>query len=286
MQRKYATSSLVTVIALVSLAALAPSCSSSDDSSTSGGAGGTTGGKGGTSGTTAGTGGAGGTSGTTAGTGGATAGTGGATGGTGGATAGTGGTTQGGIAGDDGEAGEGGAPAAIPCGGCAVLTAPLSTLTASAPLPGSLPGTDLLTAQTTFNSTNLTGVTLTIRACVVTGDANSALQMYVQDGAAQSYAGNFGAFFKSFSGISNCSEGMQDLTLAVASAGGFDASAVTSLSVQVLPSGTAGPWIDSTIYVDSITATGDAIGPWNFTSNVSVLALQTSIPGASLSYIP
>jgi hypothetical protein len=100
MLRKYNKSSLVAVIALVSLAALAPSCSSSsgdDDNTPSGGsaghagagAGGASAGTNGVGGATAGSGGA------TAGSGGASAGSGGATAGSGGATAGSGGATGG-----------------------------------------------------------------------------------------------------------------------------------------------------------------------------------------------
>lgn len=302
MQLKYNTSSLVAVIALVSLAALAPSCSSSDDSSTAtGGTGGSsTGGQGGsaghagtstggTGGSTAGTGGAtAGTGGATGGTGGSTAGTGGATGGTGGATAGTGGTGgahQGGMAGDIGEGGEAGAPASIPCGGCAVVTAPFGTLVP--PLPATIPGTDELTAQIFFNSVNLTGVSITMRACVVSGDANSAVQMYLQNGA-PNYGGDYGVLYKAFPSVSNCSVGMQDLTIAsVADVGtSFLANAVTSLTVQLLPNNATGPFVNSTLYIDSITSSGDAIGPWNFTSNASALGLQSGIAGGSISWIP
>jgi len=233
-----------------------------------GGTGGASGGSGGTGGASGGTGGA------SGGTGGAAAGTGGATGGTGGAAAGTGGAL--GQAGDLGAAGEAGAPASAPCGGCAVLKAPLAA------------HGDQASAQIVFNSTDLTGVTVTLRACVVAGSATSALQIYMQNGAAQSYAGDYGQQYKTFDNVSQCSDGMQDLALNVVSAGTFDASAITSLTVQVLTTdGTVGPWSTSIIEIDSITASGDAIGPWTFTSNASAFSLQGgAVAGSTLSWIP
>ena len=242
---------------------------------TSGGAtssGGTSGSSsGGASGGTAGA--SGGTGGASGGTGGATAGTGGANGGTGGATAGTGGAL--GQAGDLGTAGEAGAPASTPCGGCAVLKAPLAA------------HGDQASAQIVFNSTDLTGVTVTLRACVVTGAPTSALQMFLQNGGPQ-YAGDYGQQYQTFDNVSKCSDGMQDLPLSVVSGGTFDASAVTSLTVQVLTTdGTVGPWTTSIVEIDSITATGDAIGPWTFTSNASAFSLQGgAVTGSTLSWIP
>ena len=305
MLRKYNKSSLVAVIALVSLAALAPSCSSSsgdDDNTPSGGSSGQAGSAGASSGSggasagsggaaagsggmTAGSGGAAaGSGGATAGSGGATAGSGGTTAGSGGTTAGSGGTTAGtggsaqglaGAADEGGATGEAGATGTEPCGGCAVVTSPLALMA------------DQTSVQIGINSTNLTGVTLTLRACVVAGDANSALQIFVQDGSPQSFAGDFGALYKTFNNISNCSVGMQDMTLAVVSSGTFDASVVTSVTVQILPAGTTGPWVTSTVHIDSITATGDAIGPWDFTSNASALAVQGgSVTGSTLTWLP
>ena len=278
MKLKYNTSSLVAVIALVSLTALAPSCSSSDDSSpgTAGSGGTSSAGQGGAAAGQAGTG----TGGAAAGSGGASAGSGGAAAGSGGATAGSGGATAGtgglaGAADEGGATGEAGATGTEPCGGCAVVTSPLALVA------------DQTSVQIGINATNLTGVTLTLRACVVSGDANSALQIFVQDGSAQTFAGDFGAFYKTFNNISNCSVGMQDMTLAVVSSGTFDASVVTSVTVQILPAGTTGPWVTSTIHIDSITATGDAIGPWDFTSNASALALQNgSVAGSTLTWLP
>ncbi|HTA88287.1 MAG TPA: hypothetical protein VK745_01875 [Polyangiaceae bacterium] len=285
MKLKYNTSSLVAVIALVSLTALAPSCSSSDDSSpgTAGSGGTSSAGQGGAAAGQAGTGTGGaaaGSGGASAGSGGAAAGSGGATAGSGGATAGSGGATAGtgglaGAADEGGATGEAGATGTEPCGGCAVVTSPLALVA------------DQTSVQIGINATNLTGVTLTLRACVVSGDANSALQIFVQDGSAQTFAGDFGAFYKTFNNISNCSVGMQDMTLAVVSSGTFDASVVTSVTVQILPAGTTGPWVTSTIHIDSITATGDAIGPWDFTSNASALALQNgSVAGSTLTWLP
>jgi len=241
---------------------------------TAGASGGTGGASGGTGGASGGTGGAsGGTGGASGGTGGATAGTGGANGGTGGATAGTGGAL--GQAGDLGTAGEAGAPASTPCGGCAVLKAPLAA------------HGDQASAQIVFNSTDLTGVTVTLRACVVTGAPTSALQMFLQNGGPQ-YAGDYGQQYQTFDNVSKCSDGMQDLPLSVVSGGTFDASAVTSLTVQVLTTdGTVGPWTTSIVEIDSITATGDAIGPWTFTSNASAFSLQGgAVAGSTLSWIP
>jgi hypothetical protein len=146
---------------------------------------------------------------------------------------------------------------------------------------------DQASAQIVFNATDLTSVTITLRACVVTGDATSALQIFVQNGAPQSYAGDYGQQYKTFDNVSKCLDGMQDLTLNVVSAGTFDASAVTSLTVQVLTDGTVGPWTNSIIHIDSITASGDAIGPWTFTSNASAFALQGgAVTGSTLSWIP
>ncbi len=170
--------------------------------------------------------------------------------------------------------------------GGAVLTAPFGTLVP--PLAAPTPGTDELTAQIFFNSTNLTGVSITVRACVVSGDANSSVQVYLQNGA-PNYGGDYGAIYKAFPSVSNCTVGMQDLTLASVvdvPANNFVANAVTSLTVQILPSNATGPFVDSTLYIDSITASGDAIGPWDFTSNASAIALQTSITGASITWLP
>ena len=217
---------------------------------------------GGTGGATAGTGGAhAGTGGATAGTGGATAGTGGATAGTGGATAGTGGAT----------AGTGGTGGATPCGGCAVLTAPLSTSATNT------------VAQIYFAApTDLTGVTITIRACAVAGDTMSAFQSFLQN-AGPGYVGDYnGSLYKDLGSMTKCSVGLQTLTYTVAAetnfSGTFDPAAVSQFSLVVQRFyQSAGPWVDSTVHVDSITFSGGGLGPYTFDANVSALASNSGV---------
>jgi len=233
---------------------------------TTGGTGGATAGTGGahagTGGATAGTGGAtAGTGGATAGTGGATAGTGGATAGTGGATAGTGGAT----------AGTGGTGGAAPCGGCAVLTAPLSTSATNT------------VAQIYFAApTDLTGVTITIRACAVAGDTMSAFQSFLQN-AGPGYVGDYnGSLYKDLGSMTKCSVGLQTLTYTVAAetnfSGTFDPAAVSQFSLVVQRFyQSAGPWVDSTVHVDSITFSGGGLGPYTFDANVSALASNSGV---------
>jgi len=247
---------------------------------TTGGTGGATAGTGGahagTGGATAGTGGAtAGTGGATAGTGGATAGTGGATAGTGGATAGTGGATAGtggATAGTGGAtAGTGGTGGAAPCGGCAVLTAPLSTSATNT------------VAQIYFAApTDLTGVTITIRACAVEGDTMSAFQSFLQN-AGPGYVGDYnGSLYKDLGSMTKCSVGLQTLTYTVAAetnfSGTFDPAAVSQFSLVVQRFyQSAGPWVDSTVHVDSITFSGGGLGPYTFDANVSALASNSGV---------
>lgn len=246
----------------------------------SGGTGGSTAGSGGTGGATAGSGGkggAGGSGGSTAGsggTGGATAGSGGTggaiagSGGTGGATAGTGGT--GGAAGSGGTGGSGGSA----CGGCAVITAPLTDAT-----PRSA-------AAIFMGATNFTGVTVTVRACAVTGDAQSGFQVFAQTGTGTGpyYGNNSAAPYTNLANMTKCSAGWQTFNMAVATSGTFDATVVTGIVVGVerVFQGT-GPYIESTVRIDSITFTGIAMGPYDFATSFTPL---TQNAGTAPTWIP
>jgi hypothetical protein len=143
---------------------------------------------------------------------------------------------------------------------------------------------DQLAGRITFNQTDLTGVTITLRACVVAGDASGALQMAVQD---KNFGGDFGVLYKSLSAVMNCADGMQDLPLAIVSTAGFDATAAIQLLVLVQTNNATGPYTPAIVHIDSITSTGDAIGPYPFTSNASAFAVGSgAVAGSSISWIP
>ena len=309
MHRTNISSSIVALITLVSLGALL-GCSSSggdDNANSVAGSGGTSAGETGLGGvSTSGAsgsvsssgaggattnGGAAGSSGAT--TNGGAAGSGGAAGATtnGGAAGSSGATTNGGAAGSAGTtpnggsggatAGSGGSAGAAPCGGCAVLSAPLAA------------SGDAATAQIVFNSADFTGVTVTVRACVVAGDAHSIFKVYVQDGVTENYIGNYnaGQLYETMDTISSCSVGMQDLTVTVAASDSSDAfvsTDVSALTIQITTDGT-GPWVPSVVDIDSIVLSPAvaAVGPWDFASDASPLALQgTPVAGSTLTWIP
>ena len=221
--------------------------------STAGTAGGGNAGGGGTAGSTAGTAG-GGTAGTAGGgnAGGGTAGTagGGAAGG-----GGTAGTAGGGTAGGGGAGGASGAP--VCANGCAVLTVPL------------VAANDKAEFAIRFNPVDLTGRSLTLRMCVAAGNAQSHVQWLSQNAT---FGGNYGADDHSFADLSNCTAGMTNLVIPIT---GFDATTVINILITIVASGTSGPFVNSVLYIDSITVTDDAVGPFAFSSNASAFALSS-----------
>jgi hypothetical protein len=258
----------------------------------SGGSGGGSGGSGGVTGGTPNTGGTVGTGGSTieGGSGGVpeTGGSGGMidTGGSGGAieTGGSGGVVEtggsGGIVetgGSGGAGGEGGGatpPPGVCANGCAVLSAPLA---------------DGVTTKATeftinFNPVDLTGTSVTIRLCVAAGDALSAVHYFSQD---LDYSGNYGVAggYKTANQLQSCDVGMQDWVIPVAAEGTFDPATVRNITVQLAQHENTGPWITTTVYVDSVTTTGDAVGPFNFSSNASAFAFTGGVPGSTLTWL-
>jgi hypothetical protein len=193
--------------------------------------------------------------------------------------AGAGGTADGGAAGTVEAGGKGGASGE--CGGCAVLNVPLTA------------NGDQGTVQAVLNSPNAAAKTVTVRACVVAGDANSAFVISVNAGGSASDVQSFEVLRKKLNEISRCSAGMQSLTFGIPS---FYFSAVSvqvedirlvnQLSLQVIATG-SGPWGTSIVDIDSITEPGDAIGPWTFASNVSAFKMQVgSVANATWSWVP
>jgi len=127
----------------------------------------------------------------------------------------------------------------------------------------------------------MTNVTITVRACAVTGDANSAFQAWVQNGASNGYHSNPSSIYARVSTMTLCSVGWQDLTMTVVTGtgpiGDFDATAVEAfqLGVQRYFNST-GPWVDTTVRVDSVTFSSGAPGPYQFTS-ISPLSTATGV---------
>jgi len=156
------------------------------------------------------------------------------------------------------------------CGGCLVLTAPLSTSTAS------------VAAQTYYSPTDMTNVVVTVRVCAVTGDTNSAFQGWVQNGSAAGYAQNPNGIYARVSTITLCSVGWQDLTFTIASGAGpngsFSATAVEGLGLGVQRFyQSTGPWVDTTVRVDSVTFSSGAPGPYTFPTSISPIGAATGV---------
>jgi hypothetical protein len=43
--------------------------------------------------------------------------------------------------------------------------------------------------------------------------------------------------------------------------------------------------VTTTLVVDSVTTTGDAVGPYNFTSNASAFKADGGIPGSTVTWL-
>jgi len=110
------------------------------------------------------------------------------------------------------------------------------------------------------------GATVTFRACVASANgATTNLQAFAQNGADHGYMGHF-QFISQLAAISSCPT-MTDIPLSVAG-GSLVASAVHSIGIQIVSDASAGPWTNPTVLdVDSITMTGNAAGPYDFTFN-------------------
>lgn len=174
-----------------------------------------------------------------------------------------------------GAGGEGGAANPIPLvctAGCAVL---------SAPLAAGVTGTTSTAFVISFNPVDLTGTSVTIRLCTMAGNASSAFQYYSQD---LDYSGNYNAYFRNVTQLQDCSLGMQDVVIPIAVEGSFDPTGTRNITLQLGQTG-AGPWVDTTVFIDSVTTTGDAVGPFNFTSNAAAFAVNGGIPGSSLTWL-
>jgi hypothetical protein len=146
------------------------------------------------------------------------------------------------------------------------LTAPLSTAATNT------------IAQIYFSSTVLTNVTITIRACAITGDAKSAFQSYVQN-AGPNYNGDYNTgLYQAVGSMTSCTIGWQNLTYNVVVDGSFDPTAVTSFSLVIQRfNASVGPWVDTTVRIDSITFSGGGLGPYTFDSNVTALSPNAGV---------
>jgi len=84
--------------------------------------------------------------------------------------------------------------------------------------------------------------------------------------------------------MTKCSAGFQTFTMTPATSGNFDATVVTAIIVGVekVYQGT-GPYIESTVYVDSITFSSGGLGPYNFTTDFSPLQQNA---GTAPSWVP
>jgi hypothetical protein len=243
----------------------------------SGAAGKATGGRAGMSGT-AGEGGAsgtgeGGASGT--GEGGASAGAAGANGGT---SSGSGGTA--GKAGSSGASGTGGS-GPPPCGGCAVLSSPITMSDTSQGV--------LLSFATPVD---LSGAIITVRLRAP-GATGGALQIYVQDL-------NFKGDYTFFTGLISYSSMTNAQYPVPATSTTYDPTQIKQIVVQLAAgagttctsTSTSCTWAQPTVLeIDSITITGTTgtpPGPYTFDSNWSPLVLSAYMPitGSTLTWIP
>jgi hypothetical protein len=231
---------------------------------------------GGTSGATS----AGGTSGATAGGGTAgTTGAGGTSGGTGaGGTSGTGGggTNAGGTAGVSGGGASAGTAGTAgsgspPCGGCAVLSAPVTAANSAQAVQLWYFGTPV----------DLTGAKLTIRVRSP-GAQSGGFQVYAEDtGGHADYS-----FWKNLNSLSTFTDVVYTIPAASPS---YDPSKINAITFQIA-AGATGPWAAPTVLeIDSITVTegtGTLPGPYTFDTKVDPLHLGTYNPitGSTLTW--
>jgi len=127
----------------------------------------------------------------------------------------------------------------------------------------------------------MTNVTITVRACAVTGDTNSAFQGWVQNGSGNGYHSNPNAIYARVSSMTLCSAGWQDFTTTVVTGAGpigaFDAMTVEAFILGVQPFyQSTGPWVDTTVRVDSVTFSSGAPGPYQFTT-IAPLTAATGV---------
>jgi hypothetical protein len=198
-------------------------------------------------------------------------------GGTGGSP-GTGGASgTGGMPGTGGASGTGGAILTTEsCTGCARLSVPFTTDNSETFYQINLPATDLTNAVVTFHT------------CVWSGVAGQIAQIYVQDGSAQSFAGRFSNYL-TFGTIASCQSGQfSDLTITASATDTFVPSAVTAIGIKLnTPTGLTGYPNPTIVYVDSITVSNGAVGPYTFDSSESPLMINpynNPVAGSAISW--
>jgi hypothetical protein len=178
---------------------------------------------------------------------------GGGSGGSGGGTSGTGGS------GGGAEAGPG--PELCETSGCAVLSAPIAV------------AGDKADFMIEFGESDLKDVSasvITFHVYVFAG-SGGALQTFVRNGSTNNYLTAFQTH-----DLASLS-GWTDLTVDVAALtdSTLDKTQIEAFGLQILANGT-GPWTTPTVvYVDSITISNGAAGPWEFTTSAQPMAVNT-----------
>jgi hypothetical protein len=210
-----------------------------------------------------------------------TGGTGGTT--TAGGTGGTGGEAAGGTGGTGGSGGSGGGVMET-CTGCARLSGPLT-----------MPNDQTYFIIPFDPVVDMSASMVTFRVRVVEGTAGG-MQTIAQNGEENDYLGVY-----EWNNLSDHTGDLHDVVLdlsayAGSGAGGaggagepaFDPSQVSSIGLSI-NAGEEGPWTSPTIiYVDSITISDAAAGPWDFAASVDPMVVNSSVmvAGATLTHIP
>jgi hypothetical protein len=200
------------------------------------------------------------------GSGGTLGGSGGASGGTTGGVA-TGGAATGGAA--TGGAATGGAGPLSSCTGCARLSVPLTSASQKANYVIFLP-----------NVANFSNARLTYRIYREAGSGGQ-IKGYVQHGGSP----DFLQLFESTALPLTSGTGWTEFTWDIAAENtGFDKTQVGRVGIQIIGTG-ATSWTNPTVVsVDSITASGVSVGPWNFDSPSTISSSATTTAGANIMF--
>jgi hypothetical protein len=158
------------------------------------------------------------------------------------------------------------------CPGCARLSVPLAAAGT---------GTTFLT---TFDPADLTGTSISVRVCTLTGSSGT-LGLFAQDGA--SIPGGQ-QLDQSLGAVSTCAAGFETMTLDLTpTPGTFDPAQTVSIGLTVTAEA-PGPWDNPTVLlVDSVRLANMSIGPWTFDSGVSPFQISGREPvsGSTLTWV-
>ncbi|MFO0611936.1 MAG: hypothetical protein U0414_05085 [Polyangiaceae bacterium] len=163
--------------------------------------------------------------------------------------------------------GTGGAPPSLCDSGCSSITVP------------AFHGPQSVEFLVPFNPTDITGIAAHIRMCMETPGSAQIRWSYASGSAVDAPTAGAYADTVMTSAVQSCALGMQDIPVAITSSDPtFNSASVVRLTLRLVSLSVA----DETVAfkIDSITTAGNEIGPWNFETRASAIAMVPALAHA------